>query len=179
MECKRGYTTITLIGVIFIAIVLMLILGVLIYSFDTVDNAFSQIEFNITENISFSETYSETLGQGVASMKTTVPATMGSGILLGMILCMIFVGFATKKINRLWIMLDVFIIIVAEIGVALVQNSFTVFINSSDEMISIFSTTLSLGSKFIFNLHIIIPTLGVAVMIVTHIITKKDEEGKF
>ena len=177
MENKRGFTTLTLIGVIFISLVMMIILGVVIQGFSVADSVFSQIDFNITENISFNETYQETLGPGLTAVTTTVPQLISTGILLGMILCMMIVAYSTERKNSLWLMLDIAIIIVAEMGAVLVKDSFTSFINSSPEMLEIFSTTLSVGSKYILNLPIIVPVLGVLVMIVTQIIGKKKEEA--
>lgn len=176
MENKRGFTTLTLLGVIFISFVVMVILGVMIYGASIVDNSFSLIEIDFGNNITFSEVYAETLQPGLTAAKTTMPTTMSTGILLGMILCMMIVAYNTKRIGRLWLVLDIAIIIIAEMAAVLVISSFTTFINSSPELLQIFSTTLSTGSKYILNLHIIVPTIGVIVMIVTHIIGKTKEE---
>ena len=176
MENKRGFTTLTLLGVIFISLVIMVILGILIYGAGIADNSFSLIEIDFGNNITFSDVYSETLQPGLTSAKTTMPTTMSTGILLGMILCMMIVAYNTKRIGKLWLVLDIAIIIIAEMGAVLVISSFTTFINSSPEMLQIFSTTLSTGSKYILNLHLIVPTIGVIIMIVTHIIGKSKEE---
>lgn len=178
MENKRGFITLTLIGVIFISLVLMVILGVTIYGFTIADNAFSQIEIDFGNNITFNDTYSETLQPGITSIKTTVPQTISIGILLGMILCMMIVAFSAKRVGRLWIMLDIVVIIIAELGAVAIISSFTSFINSNPVYLQIFSTTLSVGSKFILNLHIIVPTVGVLVMLATYVTNIREKEGE-
>lgn len=176
MENKRGFTTLTLIGMIFISFIVMLVLGVWIYGIGIVDDSFSQIDIDFGNNMTFSQVYSETLQPGLTSAKTTMPTTMATGILLGMILSMLIVAYNTRGIGRLWLVLDIAIIIIAELAAVLVISSFTNFINSTPEMLQIFSTTLSTGSKYILNLNIIIPTVGVIIMIVTHIVGKSKEE---
>lgn len=175
---KKGFTTITLIFMIFAGFALIFILGIQIYAFDLVDDSLSDIDIQLG-NISFNETYEQMLQPGIIAMKTTMPRTIGIGTLLGMVIVMVIIGYKSKKIDSLWITLDILIIIIAEIISVVVRDSFTTFINSSPEFLAIFSNEIPLASKFILNLPIIVPTVGVLIIVATYFITKEPEQDVF
>lgn len=175
---KKGMTTLGLLLIIFVALAIIIIMVVLSYAMGIVDNVFSQIDFTIGNN-SFNETYQETLQPGLLIMETTFPAIISTGVLLGMVIGLVIVGYSVKKMNRLWILVDIFIIIVAEILAVIIRDSFVSFISSNPAFLSIAQTTLSGGAKYIVNLPIIIPTIGVLVMLATYFLTKEKEESDF
>lgn len=175
---KKGIATLPLLLSIFFGLVLMVILGIGVLSFDLVDDSFSQIEGSIG-NQSINETYAATLQKGVIAAKTTAPRIISIGTLLGMVLVMMFVGYSTRKIGQVWLLLDIFILIAAEILVVAVRDSFVVFINSSPEFLAIFSgSVLSAGSKYILNAPVIIPIVWALVVVSTYFVTPKKEEGE-
>jgi len=172
---KKGVTTVMLIVFVFVGLILLVVLGIGVYGFNLVDDTFSQIDFNIS-NTSFQETYNQTLQPGIEAMTTTVPVLISTGVLLGFILVMMIAGYSVKRINKLWILLDVFIIIVAEVIAVIISSSFRTFMNSSPELLSIFSNTLSAGSRYVLNLPIIVPILGGLVMLMTYLTVKEKED---
>lgn len=172
---KRGITSLGILFIIVFALLALVIIGVLTYAMGIADSLFSQIDGTIG-NTSINETYQETLGVGINAMKTTFPTILSIAILLGMVLVLVFIAYKNKKTGRLWILFDIIIIIIAEILAVLVKQGFTSYINLSPEMLAVFRDTLTGASKFMFNLPIIIPTVGALVMLLTHFITKEKEE---
>jgi hypothetical protein len=172
---KKGFSTLMLFVFVIVGIVLLVLLGVVVYSFNLVDDSFSMINFTIG-NSSFQDVYNQTLQIGVTSLNTTMPALISTAVLLGMVLVMMLVGYNMAKISRLWMLLDIALIIGAEILAVAISDSFTTFINSSPEMLAIFSTTLSPSARYIINLPIIVPVVGALIMLTTYLTTTKKEE---
>ncbi len=168
---KKGYITLGLFLIIVMGLVLMMVLGVSVLVFTQVDEGFSAINFQLG-NISFNETYESSLGIGLNTMRTTFPRIVSMGVLLGMILVLIMIGYFSPKIGRLWILFDFFVIIVAEILAVVISSSFNNFINSSPEFIAIYSTTLSGGSTFILTLPTTVAIMGGLVMLSTYILIR-------
>lgn len=174
---KKGYTTLMMIAAIFVGFFVLIFLGIMTYGLDLVDESFSSIDFNVTNDTSWNETYNNTLGVAIDAARNDVPDLIGTLLLLGMVLGMMFVGYSVRKIGPLWAMLDIIIIIVAEVLAFLITSSFTNFINSSPEILAIFSNRLSTPARFILNLPIIIPVAGALVMLTTYLTTRKKEES--
>lgn len=172
---KKGFITSGIILLLFLGITLMMILGVSVLVFDEVDAGFSAINFQLG-NISFNETYETSLGVGIDAMRTTFPKIVSLGTLLGMILVLMIIGYLSPKIGRLWILLDFFVIILAEIVAVVVSSSFENFINSSPEFLAIYSTTLSGGSQFILLLPFTVPIIGGLVMLATYILIRNFDQ---
>lgn len=173
---KRGQGVVLgLIGIIIFSLILMIILGIGSFSMGLVDDQFSQLNFTIG-NISFAEEYQNTLQPAIISLETTVPQIISVSVLFGMVILLLIVGYNAKKIDQLWILLDIFIIISAEVIAVAVRSSFVSFMNNTiPGLLTIYSTTLSGGARFILNLPTIVPTLGVLVMIATYFINEKKE----
>lgn len=173
---KKGITTGMLLLYIGVALIVVAALGVISFVASLFDDSFSQIDLQLG-NISFNETYQQALKPALVSIETTIPQTMSLGILMGLIIVMMYIGFNTKRLGAGWIALDVLILIIAEGLAVLVKSGFNSYINSTPELFAVFTTTLSSASKFILNLPKIIPTVGILIMIATHFVTK-DKEGE-
>jgi hypothetical protein len=175
---KRGFSTLSLIVVIFVAFFIMVFATITSYAFGTADDALTQIVGTIG-NDSFQEVYQDTLQKGIISMETTVPRIVSTTVLLGMVMAMMLVGWNIKKLHQIWIIIDIIIIIIAEILASIITSNFTIFINSNDAFLVIGRDILPLGSKFILNLVVIIPTVGILIMLATYYISKDKEERPF
>ncbi len=176
---KNGYITIGLILILIFGLVIIMTVGVSVFVFEQVDAGFSDINFQLG-NISFNETYDTSLGVGLNAMKTTFPKILSLGTLLGMIIVLLLIGYLSPKIGRLWVALDFFVIIVAEILAVVISSSFESFINTSPDFIRIYSTTLSGGSTFILTLPVTVPIMGGLVMLATYVLNRNFEtpEGR-
>jgi len=170
--------TIMLIVFIFLTFIGVIIIGVLFFGFEQIDQLLSGIDFNLTNpsgiNQSFNQTYQETLGIGIAATLNSL-SNLALGLILGMIAVMMIMGFALRS-NRLWLVLDIIIIVAAFIGAVYISNSFDTFINSDAQFLDIFSNELQRPSTFLLNLPIYIAIIGVLVMIITYAATRRRGE---
>lgn len=172
---KKGLTTLGLFLVVIVALVLMIFIVMLSFAMGTADTVLSQLNGSIG-NTSIQETYQNTLQGGIVAMETTVPQIVSTGVLLGMIIGMLIVGFNVKKLHQIWMAVDIMIIVAAEALASLVTTNFIVYIQSNEAFTAIARDTLPQATKFILNLPILVPTIGVVVMIVTYFTTKEKEE---
>jgi len=179
MRNKKGVTTLTLIFIIMAALFIMIFLGAFSFSMGLVDDSMSSLTGEIG-NTSIEETYQTIMQPGVLTLKTTFPQIISTGVLLGMILVMMIIGYSTKKFKQIWIMLDILVLIVAEILAVLVRRIFINFMNITPEFLEVFRDVLPGGAKFVLNLPLITPIAGVLTMVATYMITKdKEEETRF
>lgn len=172
LQNKKGVTTLSLIFLVVFSMVLMIILVVMSWGFGLVDDSLSELDFQVG-NTSFNQTYQDTLQLGINAMETKVPVIISTGVLLGMIICLMLVSYQKKRIGRLWVLFDIGVIIVAEAIAASVSSGYSSFINSDPAILLVASTTLAAGSRFILNLPIIIPFIGMLIMLATHLVVKE------
>jgi len=174
---KRGLTMITLIVLIFVCLVVMVILGVVSWGIGLADDSISELDIQIGTQ-SFQEVYNETLKIGLITASTTMPQIISMGVMLGLIILMMLVGHFSPNIGRMWILLDIFILIIAEAIAVSVSDGFMEFINIDPALLSIYSNNLSEGASFLINLPKIIPVIGFLVMLVTYIKVRKNKEDE-
>jgi hypothetical protein len=178
---KRGQITFMLIFFVIASLITMIVLGLSSWTFGIVDEQLRSMDFELG-NISWNETYNETLGLGLGAASTTSPQLISIGLLFGMILTMMFVGYYAGAKDKMWILLDIGILIVVEILAGISVSSFYSIMNMTPELLDVYSNTLSAGSKFVINLPIIAPIVGVIIMIMTNIVNKirrKEEVVRF
>ena len=174
---KKGVTTLALIFVIIFSLILVGLFIIGSYTFGLVDDSLTQIEVSIG-NDSFQTVYQDTLQLGIKAMETTVPQIASIAILLGMIIVMLIIGYSTKKMGRLWMLVDIGVLIIAEILAVIVTSNFSEYVSSNPAFITIVRDTIPLAAKFILNLPILVPTIGIIIMITTHLMTKEKEESE-
>lgn len=176
MENKRGMESLGLIFIIFAALFVLIILGIMSYGMGVVDKSFSSLNLTIGKT-TWNQTYQQQMHPGIESLRTTGPQIMSVGLFFGMIFCLILVGIKVPSRKNIWIMVDIAVLIVVEIVAVIISQTFRNNILSvSPELLTVFSTTLSAGSKFILNLPTIIPTAGIIVIIATYLFKKEDVE---
>lgn len=181
MKNRRGQITLMLFFFVIAALIAMVIFGLVSWTFGIVDTQLESMDFELG-NISWNETYNIGTGQAIKAASTTMPQVMSVLLLFGMILAMMFVGYYSEAKGKLWILLDIAILIVVEMLASLVVSSFYGIINLTPELLDVYSNTLTAGSKFIINLPIIAPIVGVLIMIMTNIVNKvkkKEEPVRF
>lgn len=177
MENKRGYITLGLIAIIFIAVMLLIVLGVMVYSFNLVSTSFNNIDFSLG-NTTFNSTYQQNLAPGIDAMRLTVPKTIAMGTFYGMIIVMMLIAYLSYNIDPLWMLLDFPILIACEVIAFILSSSVQDFINSNSQFLNIYSTTpLYESATFILNLPVYVPIIGVLIMITTYILNKQKNKG--
>jgi hypothetical protein len=178
MENKKGVTTLALIVIIFFSLFLVIGLAIISYSAGLIDSQISKLDITLG-NFSFNDTYQESMHPSMEVIETTGPQIVSIGVLLGMVIVMLFVGVKTEKKHNLWIILDIAIIIVAEIVAVYVKITFEDSImNLSPEFYQIFITTLSAASKWILYMPTIIPTIGALIILATYAFKREEEPSE-
>ncbi len=179
MENKKAIAKITtpmLFLVVIFSIIVLVSLGIFSYGFRIADDSISSIDFMIG-NQSFNDTYQQIVHPGLEALSITGPRIMSMGILIGMVLVILFIGMKSDIKSKLWIIIDIFIIIFAEMLAVAVKTTFeNDLLNLTPELFEVFTTTLSAGSKWILNMPTIIPTVGVLLLIATYVLKKQDQE---
>lgn len=173
MVYKKGFTSIMLIFFVFFAFFVVVFAGVTFYGMETFRDASNITDFQVG-NVSFSETYENTLGQGLETVISTL-STVSFALLLGMIIVMLIIGFKTRDKNRLWVILDIFIIIVAFVTAVYISITFNSFINSNEIFLDIYSIDIQKSSAFLLNLPLVIAVVGGLIILATYIPFKRKE----
>lgn len=175
---KRGITTLMIIAVIFIAFFAIILLIAFSYSAGLVDDTLSNLPNTIigSSNMSLNQTFQEIVHPALSSLKTTVPQTMSMGLLLGMILIMILIGYYTKSQKKVWITLDILILIVAEILAFVIKTSFESYLNGINIFLETARDILPFPAKFILSMPILVPVFGGIVILATYMLSKERKE---
>lgn len=178
MENKKGYTTVMIIFATIIALAVIVGLATVSFGAGLIDETMTEINFDLG-NQSFGEEYNQTLKPALNSIEITGPKMMSIGIILGMVLVCLAIAYVTPNRHKLWILLDVGVLIIAEIFAVAIRDMFRDNImNMSPEFYNIFITTLSSGSKWILQMPIITPVIGVLMILVTYLIKKVKPTGE-
>ena len=156
----------------FIAIVMM---GIFIYGANLVDQTFTSIDVQIG-NVSFQDAYNDTLGIGINVILDSAD-NYGLGLLLGMIALMAISAFLFKEKQKVWIVAEFVILIIAFILAVTIQRTYNLVINSSAVLLDIYSVNLINSSKFILNLPIIIPIVWAFIVILSYGLFIKKESA--
>jgi len=171
---RRGVVTLMLIFFIFFALFTVVIAGTALYGFETFDSTLSNLSGINIGNVSFEESYNDTIGRGLKTVISTF-STVSFALVLGMIIVMLVIGFKSSKDNKLWIVLDVFIIVVAFATSVYISIAFSSFINSSSTFLDIYSVDLQRTSTFLLNLPFVIAIIGAMIILVTYIPFKRKD----
>ncbi len=173
---KKGLTTLGLIVIIFISFILLVSLGVVSWAISLADDQISSLDFLIG-NQSFNDTYQQIMKPSMDVLSVNGPKIISIATMIGMVLVLIFVAMKSPKKSRLWILVDIFIIIISVMIAVAIKTSFEdSILNLTPELFEIFTTTLAEGSKWILNLPTIVGTLGALIIIATYVLKREDEE---
>lgn len=183
MDNKKGYTTLWILIGILVAVLVVTGAGLLSFVVDKVDTPLSAIDFCVNtsstpfDNYScFHNQYAEKITPVVSTVETTAVKIVSTGIVIGLILVMSFIGWVSPKKNRIWAAFDIFVIIFFTIAAVIISNQFDTYIHSNADLLAIYSgSNLSLGSTAILNLHILVAILGIFIMIIDYSTAKKED----
>jgi len=176
MASKKASVNIGLILIILLAFAVIIGLAIVSYTANITDRAISGLNFELN-NISFNQTYQDTVHLGMDNISTALPRIISIGLVLGMVVCIFLISTKVPVKPNIWILLDIVVLILCEFIAVLISQTFqNNILNISPELLNIFSTTLSTGSRFILNLPTIIPTIGVITIIIMYIFRKESAE---
>ncbi len=158
---------------IFLGFMGIVIMGIFVYGANLIDQTFTSMDIQIG-NVSFQEAYNDTLGIGINVILNSAD-NYGLGLLLGMIILIVISSFIFHEKQKVWIVLEFFILIVAFILAVTIQRTYNIVINSSTELLDIYSIDLINSSTFILNLPIIIPIVWAFIIILSYGLFRKKE----
>ncbi len=165
--------TVMLFVLIFLGFMGVVMLGVAVFGASIVDQTFSSIDVQIGE-ANFTETYDDTLGIGINVFLNSAD-NYGLFLLLGMVLLMVGSSFVFREKQKVWIVLEFFILIGAFVLAVTIQRSYDLIINSSTELLNIYSIELINSSKFILNLPVIITVTWFLMIVMAYGMRRKTE----
>lgn len=162
---------------LFLGVVAIIMLGIFVFGANLVDSTFNIIGDDVQiGDINFSTAYDNTLGQGITAFQNGADS-YGLGLLLGMVLLMAISSFVFREKQKIWIVLELGILLVAFVFAVSIQNTFNILINSSPQLLDIYSNDLIRSSKFILNLPTIVPVVWAFVVVISYGLFRKKEEG--
>lgn len=176
---KKGFATTTLMAYVFIAFFLVFFLGCVLWALSLFDNFVLGLHLIIgTQN--FTQVYEQTTQKGITAI-FAVADYASLGILFGLVIVMALVGYYWgDETKKFWAILDILIILIAEVISVYIQNYFIEFINSqpfSDT--TVFTDTLSKSSTLLANLPYIVPVIGILIMIVTYGLSRRKTDSTY
>ncbi len=161
-----------LLVLIFLGFMGIIIMGIFVYGANIIDTTFSSFDVMLG-NVNSTEAYDDTLGIGINVFLDSAD-NYGLGLLLGMIVLIVIASFMFKEKQKAWIVAEFVILIIAFIFAVTVQGAYNTIINSSTTLLDIYSVDLIKSSKFILNLHIIIPIVWAFIVILSYGLFKKE-----
>lgn len=171
MKNKRGMTTLQIFFFIFACFFGIVFLGLAIWSFSLVHNVLG-IDVMVGQ-VNLGNATNSTFGQ-IATAFSDNGDALGIVFMLGMVILMIVNGFFLgSKYPRLFIILDIFILVFAFILAVYISQTYNTLINSS-AFFSFYADDLPKSSTFLLNLPIFVSIIGVLIMIVSYAGIKKD-----
>ncbi len=161
-----------LLVLIFLGFMGIVMMGIFIYGANVINQTFSGIDIEIGD-VNFTEAYDDTLGIGINVFLNSAD-NYGLGLLLGMVILMVSLSYLLREKQKAWIVLEFGILIMAFIFAVTIQRSYHTVINSSTTLLDIYSINLVKSSKFILNLHIIIPIVWAFIVMISYGLFKKE-----
>ena len=158
---------------IFLGFIAIFMMGIFVYGATLIDQTMRSLDVQIG-NVSFQDAYNDTLAIGINAVLDGAD-NYGLGLLLGMIAVIAISSFMFKEKQKVWIVAEFAILIIAFILAVTIQRAYDTVINSSTVLLDIYSIDLVNSSKFILNLPIIIPIVWAFIVILAYGIFKKRE----
>lgn len=157
-------------SLILFAVVLLLVnIGSIVWSyiFSTVDEQLTSFDVPIG-NTSWNESYAQYLQPTIINAATIMPRAYSLSVAVGMIILMLLVAYWSGDKHRLWIILDLLILVGAFIFAVQIREGYLEVLNSYQPFYDIGTTIIYDASRFIMNLPVIVSVIGVMMMLLTY-----------
>lgn len=169
---KKGLTTVSMFFGFFVIVMAVVFLGIFFYIFSTVTNNL-MIDVDVGQ-VNLMTVTNETMGELNRGFSANVD-NIGIAIILGMILVMLLNGyFFGGKYHRLFIVVDIFILIFVFIFAVYLAQSYNTLIHATEEL-NIYINDMPKTSTFIINLPIYVSIIGIIIIIVSYLIIPKAQ----
>lgn len=176
MNLRKDKRAITVMGIfIFMFTILMwiILLGIYVTILNlTVINLDLDIDFG---QVNLGETVQLTLGQLNTGFLNNADA-IGYIVIFGLVLNMFVSAYLFRgKFPRLFMIIDIILLVFAYIVAVYVSNSYEILINATPDL-SVYIDNLSKSSTFILKLPIFVSIIGVVIMILSYAGFPRDTE---
>lgn len=159
---------------IFAIVSIFIVLGAgFIWYISSIINSALDVDIDIGQ-VNLQDINNKTFGQVHSGLTKTIDY-LGLAILLGMVLFMFGNAYFFGDKNKIWIPVDIFIIVFIFVVSVYISQIFDIFINS-DALFSFFNSELPNSSRFMRNLPIISVIVGSIVMIITYLATEHRDQ---
>lgn len=163
---KKGMATLEIIPYLFVFLMVVIFLGIAIYSFQLISNALSQ-DVDIG-NTNLGEVNDLTFGKMTNAFVNNAD-NIGIAIILGMCLLMILNAFLmSSSYPKVFIILDILILIFAFILAVYISQSYYTYIQGVSGTIDVYVDSLPKTSTFVLNLPTFVGTLGAIIIIISY-----------
>ena len=169
---KKGFSTVILFQYAFLVFLFAVFFGIAVWGFTLVDDAFDQ-DVDIGA-VNLREVNDDTYG-AMAQALLDRADTLALAVVFGMIMFMFVSALFFGSSNKMWIPVDIIILIFVFILAVYLSSIYEILINSSS-LIDVYIDDLPKTSRFLLNLPSIIATLGALLMIITYTRIGKDQE---
>lgn len=150
---------------VFIFLLIALTIGILVIIFVAVDDSLD-VDIAVGQ-VNLREVNNQTIGQVRDGFEQQAD-NIGLGIIFGTVLVMLFSAlFFSKNDSKLWIIIDIFVLVFAFILAVYVAQTYDVLI-SSTSYLDTFINDIPNTSKFILNLPLYVGSAGVLMMILSY-----------
>ena len=172
MKNKKGFVNIFLIMFVLFAFLGIVLLGVVVLFMDILDDSLDvDLEMG---SVNLRDANAATIGQ-VADGFNVNADFMGIGLIFGMIIGMIGSAYILRgQFPRLFIIVDILVILVSYIIAVYLAGTFDTLINSTT-ILNIYEVNMNNSSTFILNLPNTVGIVGVLVMIFSYIPFPKSQ----
>ena len=162
---KRGQATEGLIDFVVGTFIIMIFIGIAVYTFNIITTSLS-ID-TLAGNVNLSSATADTIGQINTAILNKINL-VGTMLLFGMVLALMINAFFTRhKYPKFFIIADILIILVVYIIAIYISNSYEIVIKL-EPFSTFFLVNLEDPSRFLLNLPFISVILGVLIMIITY-----------
>lgn len=170
---NKGSVVIWAFLIIFVSLFIAIFLGISVFTFDKVNEILGQ---NVSVGqVNLKNVTDTTFGQ-ISNGLVNNSDNIGIILLVGMLLLMIINGyFVGNKYPKLFLIVDIFLLIFFFIPAVYVSQIYSLLINNSGMFNYTYTTTLEKTSKFMLNLPQIIASSGIVTIILSYIGIKRDE----
>lgn len=171
---KKGVSLVPLFAFIFFMFLGIIFLGLSLWGFNLVNDVLDE-DINVGQ-VNLQEINSQTFG-AINLAFTTNADLIGIVLLLSMAFFMFLNAyFFGSQTNKMFIILDIIILLFIFITSVYLSQTYEIFINSSDLIKEIYVDSIPKSSKFILNLPTYVGTIGVIIMIITYAGLGRQEE---
>ncbi len=174
---KKGLSTIYIFIFLFVVFLFAIFLGLTVFFYKTISDNLS-LDIDIGQ-VNLKEVHDSTLGtisQGLINNADLI----GYTVIFALILAMFLNAYLTRdQFPKLFIIIDIVILIFAYILSYYLRLSYSLLINSTS-LLDVYITTIPRTSAFILNLPKIVGIVGVLIMILSYSgIPRKEREIRF